>query len=72
MDKKDETPTDVHFRDFAPAIEFICWVVATLLPVLRLINGPPVTSDQSTVQMALFGIALLGGVGLRLRRVLGR
>lgn len=72
MNEKGEFPKEVHFRDVAPAIEFVCWVVAVLVPLLRWINGPPVTSDQAAVQAVLFGFAVLGAVGLRLYQVLRR
>ena len=65
MSEHNDPPEDIHFRDIAPAIEFVCWVVVVLVPLLRWINGPAVTDDQFLVQCALFGSALLGGVGLR-------
>ncbi len=55
----------VRFREVAPAIEFMCWVVVVLAPLLRLVNGAAVTSDQFVIQVTLFAIALAGGVGSR-------
>lgn len=52
--------------DIAPAIEFACWVVVLLTPLLRLINGPAVTDDQFAIQIAIFSLALASGVGFRL------
>jgi len=69
MDDKD---SDIRFRDIAPAIEFMCWVVVLLAPLLRLANGAAVTSDQFVIQVALFSLALLGGVSLRLYHFLRR
>jgi hypothetical protein len=66
MKDDSESPKDVHFRDVAPAIEFACWVVVLLAPLLRLVNGPAVTSDQFVIQIAVFSLALVGAVGLRL------
>jgi hypothetical protein len=66
MSENGNPPNDVHFRDIAPAIEFVCWVVVVLAPLLRLINGPAVTSDQLIIQLALFSIALTSAIGLRL------
>ncbi len=67
----DEEP-NIHFRDIAPAIEFACWVVVVLAPLLRLVNGPAVTDDQFVIQVSLFLIALLGGIGLRVYQFLSR
>jgi hypothetical protein len=47
-------PKDVHFRDVAPAIEFVCWVVVVVALLLRLINGAAVTSDQFIMLVTLF------------------
>ena len=72
MKDDSESPQDVHFRDVAPAIEFACWVVVLLAPLLRLVNGPAVTSDQFVIQVSLFAMALIGGVGLRLYQFFSR
>ncbi len=67
----DEEP-NIHFRDVAPAIEFVCWVVVVLAPLLRLVNGPAVTDDQFVIQVSLFLTALLGGIGMRIYQFLAR
>lgn len=72
MYEDDESADDIHFRDVAPAMEFVCWVVVLLAPLLRWINGPAVTDDQFVVQVTLFSMALLGGIGLRLYQILLR
>jgi hypothetical protein len=61
----EENP-EIRFRDVAPALEFMCWVVALLAPLLRLINGAAVTEDQFVIQIAVFAMALAGGIGLRI------
>jgi hypothetical protein len=61
---------DIHFHDLAPAIEFACWVVVVLCPLLRLINGAAVTNDQLVIQIALFSIALTAAIALRLYHLL--
>lgn len=66
MNEDSESPQDIHFRDLAPAMEFVCWVVVVLVPILRLINGPAVTDDQFVIQVTLFSLSLLGAVSLRL------
>jgi hypothetical protein len=72
MSENGNPPKDIHFRDLAPAIEFVCWVVVVLSPLLRLINGPAVTSDQFIIQVTLFSLALIGAIGLRLYQLLKR
>jgi hypothetical protein len=66
MNKDDNSPEEIHFRDVVPALEFVCWTVVLLAPILRWINGPAVTTDQFVVQISLFGLALLGAISLRL------
>jgi hypothetical protein len=58
----EDTPT---FRDIAPAIEFACWVVVALAPLLRWVNGAAVTDDQFAIQVGLTSTALVGALGLR-------
>jgi hypothetical protein len=67
---EDEPPESVQFRDIAPAVEFTCWVIVGLAPMLRLINGPAVTEDQLIIQISLFSLALLGGIGMRIYSIL--
>ncbi len=67
----DEEP-NIHFRDVAPAIEFVCWVVVVLAPLLRLVNGAAVTDDQFAIQVSLFLIALISGIGLRIYQIICR
>ncbi|TWT41353.1 hypothetical protein [Botrimarina hoheduenensis] len=55
----------IPFWQFAPAIEFLCWVVVSLAPILYLVNGPPVTSDQAVFQISLVTLAVVGAVALR-------
>lgn len=66
MNEGGDSPDDIHFRDIAPAIEFVCWVIVALAPVLRAVNGAAVTTDQFAIQVLLFSVALAGGVGLRI------
>lgn len=56
----------IPFWELAPAFEFMCWVVVALAPMLRLVNGPPVTDDQAVIQITLVTLALTGGVSLRI------
>ena len=55
-----------RFRDVAPAVEFVCWVVVVLAVFLRLVNGAAVTADQLAIQVALVACAAVGGVALRI------
>lgn len=70
MNDEPKSNQEPHFRDIAPAIEFICWVVVLLAPLLRFINGPAVTDDQFVIQVTLFATAMLGGCILRLYQIL--
>jgi hypothetical protein len=54
-----------RFAELAPAIEFACWVVVALAPLLRWVNGAAVTDDQFVIQVALTSLALVGAVSLR-------
>jgi hypothetical protein len=56
----------VHFRDVAPALEFMCWVAVLLVPFLRWVNGPAVTNDQFFIQCAAAVMALAGAITLRI------
>lgn len=51
---------DTQFCEIAPTLEFMCWVVVALAPLLRWINGPPVTDDQAVVQIGLVAMSLIG------------
>jgi hypothetical protein len=62
----DEEKATIPFRAVAPALEFLCWVVVVLAPLLRLINGAAVTDDQFVIQVTLFALALTGAIGLRI------
>jgi hypothetical protein len=66
MPENNDTSGNIRFRDTAPAIEFLCWLVVLIVPVLRLINGPAVTNDQFVMQVATFSLALGGAISLRL------
>jgi hypothetical protein len=70
MSQNSQSPNGIRFRDLAPAIELVCWIVVVLCPVLRLVNGPAVTNDQFLFQVALFSLALLAAVALRLYQLL--
>jgi hypothetical protein len=72
MKEDGKRSDDIHFRDIAPAIEFVCWVIVALCPLLRLINGAAVTDDQFVIQISLFSLALAGGIGLRVYNFLGQ
>jgi len=67
---EQEEIEEISFAELAPALEFICWTVVMLAPLLRLVNGPAVTDDQWWIQICLFSSALAGGLSLRLYQVL--
>lgn len=62
----DENKPEIQFRKIAPGIEFVCWVVVLLAPLLRLVNGAAVTDDQFVMQVTLFSLALIGAACLRI------
>lgn len=66
MNDNKKPPEDIHFQDIAPALEFVCWVLVVLCPLLRLINGAAVTSDQFVFQVTLGSLAVTGGIALRI------
>ena len=70
MDNHGNSSDDIHFRDIAPAIEFVCWVIVVLAPILRLINGAAVTADQFIIQVTLFSVALVAAIALRIYHLL--
>lgn len=48
-------------------LEFGCWIALALTPFLYWVNGPAVSHDQLVSRWAVVVVALLGGIGLRLR-----
>lgn len=62
----DEKEPEIRFCELAPAIEVICWIVVILAPLLRVVNGAPVTHDQFVIQVTLFTVALITAVALRI------
>jgi hypothetical protein len=69
--KDDEDSTqDSKFSRLAPALEFLCWVAGALVVILRLINGPAVTSDQYVIQTAMLLLTATSAIGLRLYAIL--
>jgi len=47
-------------------LEFACWTMLLLAPVLYYVNGPSVSIDQLVVRTALVVLAGLGAIALRL------
>ncbi|GAB6186277.1 glycosyltransferase family 87 protein [Thermopirellula anaerolimosa] len=58
------SPTDVFAW-----LEFACWTLLVLAPILRWVNGPAVSSDQLVVRVAL---VLLAGTGAIVLRIINR
>jgi hypothetical protein len=46
--------------------EFFCWTMVVLAPILSWVNGPAVSTDQFVVRTCVFVLALSGGAGLRM------
>ena len=71
----DDTSHDlenIRFRLLAPALEFLCWVVVLLAPLLRWVNGPPVSRDQAVMQISLVTLAVVGALSLRIYNYMTR
>lgn len=64
-DPRIEAPA-IQIADIAPALEFCCWVVIALVPLLRWVNGAAVTNDQFVIQATLVAAAASGAIGLRI------
>ena len=65
-EEESRLPDGVSFADVAPAVEFACWVVVGLAPLLRWVNGAAVTDDQFVIQATLVASAAIGATGLRI------
>jgi lipid-A-disaccharide synthase-like uncharacterized protein len=49
-------------------IEFACWTMLALWPLLYWANGPAVSTDQLVMRTALLAVAALGALALCIRR----
>ncbi len=65
--RKDPAPLNPWFL-----AEFSCWAIAVLAPILTWINGPSVSAHQFVVRTTAFCLALGGGIGLRVAKLLGK
>lgn len=72
MKEDGDSSKVVQLRDLRPVAELVCWLIVALVLVSRIINGPAVTIDQLTIRTTLFGIALVAGMGLRIRQIFHR
>jgi hypothetical protein len=52
--------------------EFCCWTMVVLAPILTWVNGPAVSTDQFVVRTAVLALALIGGVGIRVGKIVRR
>jgi hypothetical protein len=50
------------------AVELGCWTMVALTPLLYWVNGPAVSTDQIVVRSLVVGLALAGGITIRLVR----
>jgi hypothetical protein len=66
-DVAKDTNAECHAAlDMLLTIEFVSWVMLGLVPFLRYVNGPAVTSDQFAVHCAITSLAVLGAILSRL------
>jgi hypothetical protein len=66
---KEDSFEDIQFRDLAPSMEYVSWVIVLLAPIVRFIDGASVTSDQTYIRSSLFAISLVCAVSLRIYRI---
>ena len=66
----DETKENAAGLDLP--LEFCCWTMVLLAPILSWVNGPAVSTDQYVVRTAVFALALTGGILLRLAKMVRR
>ena len=57
-DNPSEESNAIRFLDLAPAMEFCCWVVVVISPLLRQVNGPavlrrPMVDSSVLIQLGL-------------------
>ncbi len=63
---RDGHPTNSHPPvGITVILEFACWVIVGLVPLLRLVNGPAVTVDQFVIQVTIATMAFVGALALR-------
>lgn len=63
----DDQDRPIEWDEACGWIEFGCWTVLVLVPMLYWVNGPAVSQDQLVVRWLVVVVALAGGIGLRLR-----
>ena len=52
--------------------EFCCWTMVVLAPILTWVNGPAVSTDQFVVRVTVFVLAITGGIGIRIAKLVRR
>ena len=51
--------------------ELGCWIIAVVAAITTWLNGPAVSTDQAVVRGLVFGLALVGGVSIRVAKWFG-
>jgi hypothetical protein len=64
-DPRSLVKEEFRLRDISSHIELACWAGLALVPLLRWINGPPVSAAQFVVQTTLTCLTAVGAIGLR-------
>ncbi len=52
--------------------EFWAWAMVLLVPLLTWVNGPSVSTDQFVVRVSVFVVAIVGALGISVRRLVCR
>ena len=62
----NEVDQDISLEELLPWLEFACWTALVLAPILYLVHGPSVSTEQLVVRTLLVFVAAVGALLLRL------
>jgi len=68
----DLSSDDFDIQELLPWIEFGCWAMLAMTPLIWWLQGPSVSTDQFVVRTSIAAISAVGGVILRLRALIRR
>lgn len=62
---QDESVDELTTAEILGWLEFACWTMLALAPILYYVNGPSVSPDQFVVRTALIVLSATGAIVLR-------
>ena len=72
MSRGEEQQSNDHelisVAEILNCVEYICWTCLALWPILRLLNGRSVSSDQRIMRAVLLVLPAIGAITLRARK----